>query len=93
MTSRTFRTVVYEPDATAEIERLSIKYQNFDEALCGLEWAFSNKPEIFPLLCGSKLRMATIQSAPRIPEMRIWFTFTSQTVNVIFAEECKEDDD
>jgi len=36
--------------------------------------------------------MATIDPAPGVPYMRVWFTSTEREVHVIFAEECEEDD-
>jgi len=92
MASWTGRTVVYGPLFDGEIERLKPRYPRLEEALTGLEWALSNRPEIFPLLYGSRLRMATIDPAPGVPYMRVWFTSTEREVHVIFAEECEEDD-
>lgn len=37
--------------------------------------------------------MATIQAAPGVPEMRVWFSFSDREARVIFAEECEPDDD
>ena len=78
--------------ADQEIERLRVGCVRLDEALAGLEWALSNNPEAFPLLDGTKLRMAPIAPAPDVPEIRIWFTFDDRTVNVLCAEEYEEDD-
>ena len=87
------RSVIYEPAFEEAIERLSVDHGRLDEALCGLEWALSNRPEAFPQVYGSSLRMARIEGAPGVPEMRVWFTYDASTVTVVFAEPTEDDED
>ena len=89
MASWTGRTVIYEHAPDKEIARLSSTYKRLEEALAGLEWALSNKPETFPSLHydgKQNIRMATIGPFPYVPRMRIWFTFTDQIVKVLSVE-------
>lgn len=87
------RSIVYDPALEQEIKRLGISYQRLDESLAGIEWAMSNKPEAFPQVYGSKLRMAKTHSAPSVPALRIWFTFNDTTVTVVFGELNQDDED
>ncbi len=53
----------------------------------------SNKPEVFPRVCVSKLRMAKTRSGLSVPALRIWFTFDDTTVTVVFGELSQDDED
>ena len=92
MASWTGRTIVYDPGFEKEIDRLRVDYARLDEAISGVEWALSNNPKVFPALDGSKLRKATVESAPGVPQLRIWFTVNAQKINVLHAEEYEEED-
>jgi hypothetical protein len=94
MESWTGRTIAYGPAFEQEIERLGINYQRLDEALTGIEWAMSNKPDAFPQVYGSKLRMAKTRRVPHVPALRVWFTlFDDNTVTIVFAEPSQDDED
>ena len=53
----------------------------------------SNSPEVFPLVYGSKLRMAKTRKASFVPALRIWFTFDDTTATIVFGELSQDDED
>ena len=86
------RSIVYKPAFSRFVQQLGIDYERLDEAMRGLEWALSNRPEAFPQVYDSELRMARIGRFPGVPGLRIWFTFDDTTVTVLSGDLIYDDD-
>ena len=87
------RSIIYNPAFEKEIEVLEIDFQHLDDALTGMEWALSNKPDAFPQVYGSKLRMVKIRGGRFVPNLKIWFTFDDTVATIVFGEISQDDED
>lgn len=77
------RTLVEEDSFRESIEALGVDIPRLDEALAGVTFSISRKPEFFPRLGATGLRRAKIVGAPGLRPLSVWFRESENDVHLI----------
>jgi hypothetical protein len=85
--SRRLRTVIETTEFLTQKAKFNLSAQRLDEVLFGVTWALARHPEYFSqVLPKSDIRLIKTDSILDVPAFRIFFTFNSNEVRLLWIE-------
>ena len=78
------RGVRYSDSSNLTLQNAGRDQVAIDTVLSGVEWALANKPEEFPEIPGTMLRVAKTHEI----RMRLYFVFDDSVVEIVEVEFC-----